>query len=208
MENYLEKYNNDHFDAMIQEMYDYAMDKNVPIVTLEGLRFILQLIKIKKAKNILEVGTAIAFTSIQMALIDKEIHVDTIERKKEMYNLAKENINKFNLDDQINVIFKNALDCTSSDLNRKYDIIFIDAAKAQYIKFFEMFSEYLNPDGIIISDNLLFHGLVSNRDGIESKDLRALVRKIDRYNLWLKNNENFDTVFYNFGDGMAVSMRK
>ena len=73
MNNYLEKYNNDHFDSMIQEMYDYANEKNVPIVTLEGLRFILQLIKIKKAKNILEVGTAIAFTSIQMALINEDI---------------------------------------------------------------------------------------------------------------------------------------
>lgn len=208
MDNYLDKYNDDHFDSMIQEMYDYAIENNVPIVTLEGLRFILQLIKIKKAKNILEVGTAIAFTSIQMALVDQDIHVDTIERKKDMYDEAMKNIDKFNLQNQINVIYKNALDVTSGDLNKKYDIIFIDAAKAQYIKFFEMFSEYLNPDGIIISDNLLFHGLVSNRDQIESKDLRALVRKIDRYNLWLKENSNFDTVFYNFGDGMAVSMRK
>lgn len=208
MDNYLDKYNDNHFDSMIQEMYDYAIEHNVPIVTLEGLRFILQLIKIKKAKNILEVGTAIAFTSIQMALVDQDIHVDTIERKKDMYDEAMKNIEKFNLQNQINVIYKNALDVTSSDLNKKYDIIFIDAAKAQYIKFFEMFSEHLNPDGIIISDNLLFHGLVSNRDQIESKDLRALVRKIDRYNLWLKDNPNFDTVFYNFGDGMAVSMRK
>ena len=208
MDNYLNKYNKKCNNSIVLEMRDYAVNNNVPIVTDEGLDFILQLIKIKKAVNILEVGTAIAYSSIQMALVNDDIHVDTIERNAKMYEVAIENIRKAGLEDRINVIFKNALDVTSEDLNKKYDIIFIDAAKAQYIRFFEIFSEYLNDDGLIISDNLLFHGLVENRDNINSKDLRALVRKIDTYNIWLSENEKFDTVFYSFGDGMAVSMRK
>jgi predicted O-methyltransferase YrrM len=98
------------------------------------------------------------------------------------------------MQDRINLIFGDALE-VEIDENIKYDIIFIDAAKSQYIKFFEKFEKHLNKDGIIVSDNLLFHGLIENETDTVGKDLRAMLRKIRNYNEWLKNNDLYDTLY-------------
>jgi predicted O-methyltransferase YrrM len=90
----------------------------------------------------------------------------------------------------------------------KYDMIFIDAAKGQYTKFFEKFKYFLNDGGVIISDNLKFHGHVGNSANIESKNLKSLVQKIESYIDFLKDNEEFDTEFFDIGDGLSVSVKK
>ena len=75
-------------------------------------------------------------------------------------------------------------------------------------KFFEKFSKLLSPNGVIIIDNLNFHGLVYGEEQIKSKDLKSLVRKIAEFNLWLSQNEDFETYFFSIGDGLAISKRK
>lgn len=208
MDDYFLNLNKDNEHEFILELEQYATDNNVPIVTKEGLELIKMLVKITKAKTILEIGTAIGYCSINLALLSKDIQIDTIERKEQMYNKALENIDKINLSNQINVFKDDALEFDLEKLNyRKYDIIFIDAAKAQYRRFFEKYSTLLNDKGIIISDNLLFHGLVEKEE-IDGKDLRALIRKIKNYNNWLFENEEFDTTFLRIGDGMAISIKK
>lgn len=208
MEDYFLSLNKDSEHDFIIELEQYALDNNVPIVTKEGLELIKMLIKITKAKTILEIGTAIGYCSINLALLDKDIQIDTIERKDQMYNKAVENINKINLNNQINVFRDDALAFDLEKLNfRKYDLIFIDAAKAQYRRFFEKYSPLLNDKGIIVSDNLLFHGLVEKEE-IDGKDLRALIRKIKNYNNWLFENDEYDTTFLRIGDGMAISIKK
>lgn len=192
----------------IIELEQYASDFSVPIVTKEGLELIKLIVKMKKCKNILEIGTAIGYCSINLALIDENIHIDTIEKKENMFIKANENIKKINLQNQIKTFMADALEFDISLLeNRKYDLIFIDAAKAQYQRFFEKYSLLLNDNGIIVSDNLLFHGLVE-KENIDGKDLRALIRKIKNYNNWLFENEMFDTTFLRIGDGMAISLKK
>ena len=208
MDDYFLNLNKDKEHEFILELEQYAIDNNVPIVTKEGLELIKMLVKITNAKTILEIGTAIGYCSINLALLSKDIQIDTIERKEQMYNKALENINKINLNNQINVFKDDALEFDLEKLNyRKYDIIFIDAAKAQYRRFFEKYSTLLNDKGIIISDNLLFHGLVEKEE-IDGKDLRALIRKIKNYNNWLFENDEFDTTFLRIGDGMAISIKK
>lgn len=192
----------------IIELEQYASDFSVPIVTKEGLELIKLIVKMKKCKNILEIGTAIGYCSINLALIDENIHIDTIEKKENMFIKANENIKKINLQNQIKTFMADALEFDISLLeNRKYDLIFIDAAKAQYQRFFEKYSLLLNDNGIVVSDNLLFHGLVE-KENIDGKDLRALIRKIKNYNNWLFENEMFDTTFLRIGDGMAISLKK
>ena len=159
---------------------------------------------VKNAKNILEIGSAIGYSAIQMAKLG--VNVDTIEINETMYNLAKENIKKANLDGKINVFFEDALTIDISILG-KYDLIFIDAAKAQYINFFNKFKVLLNDKGIILTDNLLFHGLVLE-ERIESRNLRQLVNKIKNYNTFLMEQTDFDTTIYNIGDGVALSIKK
>lgn len=184
----------------------YAKDNNVPIMLPDGIEFLLNYIKENNVKTILEIGTAIGYSAIRMALISSDIKVTTIERDIDRYNEAIKNISDFSLENQINVIYADAFDV---DLTEKFDLIFIDAAKSQYIKFFEKFKHNLNETGTIISDNLEFHGLVENKENVSlSRNVRGLVRKINEYVAFLKDNREFKTDFYSIGDGIGVSVRK
>lgn len=189
----------------LKKIEAYAKENHVPIMEEEGITFLTNYIKEHDIKTILEIGTAIGYSAIKMALVDPEIQVTTIERDETRYEEAIQNINTFKLHDRIDLIYSDAFDVV---LNKKYDMIFIDAAKAQYQKFFEKFKENLNEHGYIISDNLNFHGLTHTLDRIESKNLRSLVRKINDYVSFLENNEEFETIFYQVGDGVGVSKRK
>ena len=180
----------------------YAKENNVPIIQKEGLNFLIEYIKQNNVKTILEIGTAIGYSSINMALASDDIQITTIERNEKMYKQAIKNIKDFNLENRINVIYGDALDTV---VQGKYDLIFIDAAKAQYIKFFEKYKQNLQMNGTIITDNLNFHGLALHPEEIHSKNLKALVRKINNYKDFLINNKEFQTVFYEIGDGIAVS---
>ena len=180
----------------------YAKENNVPIIQKEGLNFLIEYIKQNNVKTILEIGTAIGYSSINMALVSDDIQITTIERNEKMYKQAIKNIKDFNLENRINVIYGDALDTVVQD---KYDLIFIDAAKAQYIKFFEKYKQNLEMNGTIITDNLNFHGLALHPEEIHSKNLKALVRKINNYKDFLINNKKFNTTFYEIGDGISVS---
>ena len=188
----------------ISDLEEYARDFHVPIMLKDGIEYLLEYIKNNNIKNILEIGTAIGYSSIRMAQVNNDIKVTTIERDSNMYNEAIKNIKSFNLDNQINVIYKDALDVELTD---KYDLIFIDAAKSQYIKFFEKFKHNLNDNGVIITDNLSFHGLVKDSTNC-SRNTKQLVKKIQNYIDFLKNNEEFDTEFISIGDGISITRKK
>lgn len=204
MKEYLKSINKLSFDALDYEMKEYASINNVPIIQDEGLAFLQQIILLKKPKRILEIGTAIGYSAINMAKLG--CNVDTIEIKEEAYKLAMENIKKANLDEKIVVYLDDATTLDTTILG-KYDMLFIDAAKAQYKLFFDKYSALLNDKGIVVTDNLLFHGLVVE-ENIESRNLRALVRKIKDYNEWLIQKEQYNTTIYDIGDGMALSIKK
>lgn len=190
-------------DAEITRIEEYAEENNVPIMTKDGIEFLTKYIEKHKVKRILEIGAAIGYSAIRMALVDDEIEITTIERDEKRYLEAVKNIKKFNLENRINLIYKDAFDVK---IEGTYDLIFIDAAKAQNIKFFEMFSKYLNPKGTIITDNMNFHGLVDkDPEDIKSRNLRALVRKLKDYATFLKENKKYDTEFLDIGDGIAIS---
>lgn len=188
----------------IEEIEKYAKENNIPIMQKDGIKFLEDYIKENKVKAILEIGSAIGYSAIKMALIDEKIKITTIERDEERYKKAVKNIEKFNLNNQIKIILKDALEI---EIKGKYDLIFIDAAKAQSIKFFEKFKKNLNNNGSIITDNLNFHGLTKEVEKIQSKNLKALVKKINNYKEFLKNNEEFTSTFYETGDGISVSKK-
>ena len=184
---------------------DYAHENNIPIMLSDGIEFLTDFIKKNKVKKILEIGSAIGYSAIRMALVDSDIHVVTIERDTLRYNEAVRNINDFNLNDRIDIRLSDALECS---VDGEFDLIFIDAAKAQYIKFFENYKANLSKNGVIISDNLSFHGMVDNIDSITNRNTRQLVGKIAKYIDFLKNNLEFDTEFISIGDGIGISRRK
>lgn len=189
---------------MLEKIEEYAKANNVPIMEKEGIEFLKEYIKNNNIKNILEIGCAIGYSAINFCLVNENINVTTIERDEKRYNEAVKNIKDFNLEDRINIIFDDAFNV---NLNEKYDMIFIDAAKAQYIKFFEKFKANLNVDGVIISDNLKFHGLVDGDYDNLSRNVKGLVRKLKNYIVFLEENKEFKTEFIDVGDGVAISKR-
>lgn len=184
------------------EIEKYAKENKIPIMEKEGIDFLKKYIKDNHIKTILEIGSAIGYSAINMALIDKTIKITTVERDKDRYDEALKNISKFSLNNQIDIILDDALNI---ELKEKYDLIFIDAAKGQYIKFFEKFSPNLNQEGTIISDNLKFHGLVGSMEKIQSKNLRQLVRKIKEYIDFLHHHPNYETTIIDIGDGIGIT---
>ena len=194
----------------INTIKDYAIKNNVPIVLDDGLDIIIETIKKNNVKRILEIGCAIGYCAINMASVDEDIIVHTIERNLEMYNIALNNVNEARLNNRIKVIYSDALTADEALLFNDYDLIFIDAAKAQYIKFFEKFSKLLKVGGVIICDNLSFHGFVKKYqegDYSMSRDLKALMRKVNNFLEYLKNNNDYETVLYELGDGVSVSKK-
>ena len=182
-----------------------ALSNNIPIIQKDGLEFIKDYILKNNVKTILEIGSAIGYSSIAFALIKNDIHVTTIERDNNRFIEAKKNIKNFKLEDKILIYNCDAFDYI--DYN-KYDLIFIDAAKAQYIKFFEKFKNNLSDNGVIITDNLKFHGLVEHPENTHNRNTKQLVGKIRKYIDYLKNNKEFNTIFFDIGDGISISKRK
>ena len=190
--------------VLINELEEFAKINNVPIMQKDGIEFLTNYIKENKIKNILEIGSAIGYSAIKMALVSDDIKITTIERDYDRYIIALDNINKFNMKDRINIINADAFDI---DLNDNYDLIFIDAAKSQYTKFFEKFDKNLKINGVIVSDNLSFHGLVEDDSKTTNRNTKQLVRKIRKYIDYLKENDNYKTTFYELGDGVAISIK-
>ncbi|MGX7111948.1 O-methyltransferase [Gemella cuniculi] len=199
----------ENFDEFYIELEKYAEENKVPIIDKIGIRFLIQILKIKKAKNVLEIGTAIGYTSIKLAE-SIGCSVTTIERDDVMYNEAKKNIEKRDLSDRITLLHADALNLQDEVIvNAPYDIVFIDGAKSQSRKFFELYEPYFAKDVVVITDNVLFKGMVADPSIIKhSRDLKQLSRKINNYNTWLLNHENYDSVILPFGDGITITTRK
>ena len=188
----------------LNKLKDYATENSVPIMFDEGIEFIVNYIKNNDVSFILEIGTAIGYSVIKFAQINPEIRIFTIEYDIDRYQQAVKNVNKFNLGDQITVFLGDAL---KFNFTEKFDLIFIDGAKSQYINFFEKYKNNLSENGVFISDNLFFHGMVKNPELTQNYSTIKLIRKLKRYIDFLKANTEFQTEFYQLGDGVAVSRR-
>jgi predicted O-methyltransferase YrrM len=195
-------------DSLVLEMENYAKEHHVPIMELAGIEAMLQILRIQSPKRILEIGAAIGYSALRMAQSVKEVKIITIERDPERYQQAEKFLERSEAAEQIILIKGDALEVESqiSDLG-PFDAIFIDAAKGQYKKFFELYSKYLSDKGIIITDNVLFKGLVCETE-IESKRTRNLVKKIDGFNQWLMSNPLYHTIILPVGDGVAISKKR
>ena len=193
----------DKLYKLIDEIRVYGENNSVPIMSRDTITTIQRIIKDNNIKSILEVGTAIGYSTICFAStgIGK---IESIERDKERYDIAVSNVEKSGL----NNISLNLMDVFDFNTDSKYDLIIIDAAKSQNRRIFEKFMNNLNENGIIIIDNLSFHGFVGKSNEIKSRNLRQMVRKIEKFIEYLKNNDEFDTEFIEVGDTLGVCKRK
>lgn len=190
----------------IREMKKKALDDGIPIMVDDGIDFMINFIDTHDIRSILEIGTGTGYSSIMMALSQPNLKITTIEKNKERYFEALKNVKKFKLEDRITLIYKDALTVRLID---KFELIFIDAAKGKNKDFFTRFEKNLNTSGYVITDNMAFHGYVSQEEKkIESKNIRSLVRKIKEYIYFLENNIRYKTKIYDVGDGIAVSEKR
>ncbi len=183
----------------------YAHENDVPIMQKDGIEFLCEFIKNNNIKNILEIGSAIGYSALKMASCHDDINIVTIERDQHRYNVAVDNIEKSNFNNQIKIILGDALE---TEIDGKYDLILIDAAKSQYIKFFNRYKSNLHDNGYIITDNLTFHGMIYDIDNINNRNTKQLVKKIKKFKDFLEENDEFNTDFINIGDGFAISKNK
>lgn len=193
-------------EEKISEIKSYAKENNIPIMMDDGIDFLTSLIRQRKVKNILEVGTAIGYSAIMMALVNDDIKITSIEKDDKRYFEAIKNVKKFNLEDRITLIYNDALEIKLKD---KYDLIFIDAAKSKNQDIFEHFIRNLSDKGVVVTDNLSFHGFVNKETNeIKNRNIRGLVCKIKNYISFLNQNDDYKTVFYEIGDGISVTTKK
>ena len=210
IENFMEssKYAQNLFkirNEIIQDIKNESLDENVPIITDEVLNYMIFTARNIKARNILEIGTATGYSGLFLAQIANENSgfLTTMEIDEIRYGKAVENFKKLGLFEKNKMIFGDALEeIPKLDKNVKYDFIFIDASKGQYLKFFEMSYELLNENGIIFIDNLMFRGLIAADKEEIPKRYKTIVKRLGEF--IEKLNEEYNFVLLPFGDGVGI----
>ena len=192
-------------DSLVEEMEAYAQEHNVPILSWESAEFLEQLILIKDPRRVLELGTAIAYSTIRIArnLKGKSV-IHTIEKSADNILLAKEFIAKSGLINKIKVLEGDAIN-VMPQLKKKYDLIFLDVDKEEYKRLFDYSLVLLRKGGIMVVDNLLWHGYAaSTRVPLQYKES---TRHIREFNSLFMNQPNLKTSILPIGDGLGVGVK-
>ncbi len=190
----------------LEKIKQKAIEEHIPIIMDETLEVIEKYINKNKPNRILEIGTAVGYSAICFSeFLAPNGKIDTIERELDRIKQAKENFEKVGVKDKINLFEGDAVEILPN-LDNKYDMIFIDAAKGKYPFFLEHSIRMLNDNGIIFADNILYKGYVMS-DYNKHKQ-RTAVRNLREYIKNITENENFNTEILEVGDGLAVSIKK
>ena len=209
-EEYIEEYIRNilpKHSGFLMEMEEYANINHVPIIEREVAQLLKVLFKISKPKNILEIGTAIGYSALIMAMsTDNDCKITTIERRTDMVELAERNIQNTEYKDRIKILHGEAEDIIPT-LKDNYDFIFLDAAKGQYLDFFNNCIDILENKGIIMSDNVLFKGMVAT-DKLVIRRKKTIVKRLRQYLKYINNLEGYESCIIPIGDGVALTFRE
>lgn len=192
----------------LKEVEKTALEKEVPIIRRSMQSLISFLLTTRKPKAILEIGTAVGFSSMLMSeYVSEKTTIDTIEKVPMRINDAKQNFKKYGKEKRINLIEGDALvelDRLVKD-NKKYDFIFMDAAKGQYMNFLEYVLKLLTDDGMLVTDNVLQDGdIIQSRYAVTRRD-RTIHGRMREYLYYLTHSDNLSTVVLPVGDGVTLS---
>ena len=192
---------------LLREMEHYAEKGHVPIINERGRAVFAEIVKKKQPQKILEIGTAIGYSALlALSLVSAGAEVTTLELSEERIAAARGYIDRSPYKDKITIIPGDAGE-TLQNLQGKYDLIFIDAAKGQYVDYWHKVQPLLADDGVIIADNVLFRGYVLG-DGAVPRRFRTIVKRLRLYIETIKNTAGFRSEIYENGDGLAVSWRE
>ena len=184
-------------------MEEYAEENHVPIVQPEVAQLMKVLLRSNKPKKILEIGTAIGYSAlVMMDTLEGKCHITSIERREDMIDLAKDFISKTPYGDNITIIQGDANEALDQ-LEGSYDLIFMDAAKGQYMEFFDKCTKLLNPGGMIIADNVLFRGMVASDELVIRRKI-TIVKRLRKFLKYINEVEGFTSSVIPIGDGVAL----
>ncbi|MBF7095767.1 O-methyltransferase [Alkalibacter mobilis] len=208
-QSYIEDYIRDLLpkrEGILKELEDFAKENSVPIIHPEVAKLIEIILKTGTYKTILEIGTAIGYSSILFANTNPDICIDTMEINEDMIRLALNNIERASLTDRINIIPGDATE-NIKKIDKKYDVIFLDGAKGHYIHILEECISLLNPGGMIISDNVLFRGMVASNELVKRRKI-TIVKRMRKYLEALSSDSRLETSVVPIGDGLALTLVK
>ncbi len=192
----------------LQDIEKEALANGVPIIKKPTQNLIRFIIRHANVKNVLEVGTAVGFSSIFMTeYMGEDSKVTTIENMESRIVKAHENIKKSGKESQINVIEGDAI-IELSKVEGSFDMIFIDAAKGQYNNYFNDIISKLKKGGILVSDNVLQDGDIINSRYAVTRRNRTIHSRMREYLYMITHNEEVDTIILPIGDGVTISIKK
>jgi len=194
-------------DGILLELEEFAKLNHVPVVQPEVAKLLMVLGRMAKPEHILEIGTAIGYSAILLScVLEPGGKIDTIDRYELAVERAKENILSAGREEAINVITGDALEVLQC-LDKSYDMIFIDAAKGQYMEFLPHCLRMLRIGGLMISDNVLYKGMVANDDLVVRRK-KTIVKRMRDFLDCICKSEELETSIIPIGDGVAVSYKK
>lgn len=202
---YLESFRKND-NKLLAEMEQYAEENNIPILDWHSADFMEKLIKIQRPDRVLEIGTAIAYTTIRIAsCLDKNSVIHTIEKSEDNIKKAKEYIERSGFDKKIKLIEGDALKILPQ-IDKKYDFIFLDADKEDYKKLFAYSMIHLRKDGVIVVDNLLWHGFTASKS-VPAKYSKS-TKNIRDFNKLFMLQQNLDSMILPIGDGLGLGVKR
>jgi len=203
--NYFDTLSHKEFRAeFYKRMREHARREEIPILSAECARFLSQLIRISRAENVLEIGTAIGYSALKMADAGAS-RVVSVERSQALCEKARAYVKEHG-EANVEIVCADATRLDPATLKGPFDFLFIDAAKAQYGAFFDRYGEHVAKGGLIVIDNVLFQGM--NLEQETNKNIRQLIRKIDRFNRDVMHRDEYDCAVHPLGDGLMVCVKK
>lgn len=191
-----------------KQIEQYAKQHNVPIIDQVSLQLLLQLVYLKQPKTILEIGTAIAYSTLRIHEIVPDAQITSLEKNEVMYEQAIENVNRYAKNNNINIIHGDALDVIERFLiDKQFDFIFIDAAKSQYERYFNRVDPLLIKGGVIVTDNVLFRNLIASTNENIPRRYKTIVNRLREFNKQVMNNKNYHSSLIPIGDGLLISIK-
>lgn len=185
-----------------KELVDYAETNRVPIVSQDVARFIELLLKIIKPKNILEIGSAIGYSSLIMSKAS-DANILTIEKDEETFKVLKENLKKYDMDNKIKAINDDAISALKSmDKEEKFDFCFIDANKSQYEEYLNLVYDLTRDNALILIDNILFRGFVAKDE--DNKRYRTIIKNLKKFIEDVKSDKRFTASLLTVHDGLLL----
>ena len=208
--------NQDYLDSLIPKRSEFlenlrkksALEESyAPIVQKTTEQLIITLLKILKPRRVLEIGTAVGYSAILMAdNLPEDSTIVTVERYKKHADIAVDNVFEAGYEKKIRVVEGEAAEVLHW-LDEGFDFVFLDAAKGQYIEFLPDIMRILNKGGVLLSDNILYHGMIEDEDKVERRKI-TIVKRLHMYLEEIMNNPELTTSIIPIGDGVALSVKK